>query len=177
MSDSVRPHRQQPTRLPRPWDSPGKNTGVSFISFSNAWKWKVKVKSLSRVRLLATPWTAAHQAPQSWDFPDKSTGVGCHCLLPWSIIGKHKFLNLPEEEGVSKTCRVIYEKSQILLCVLICLEMHLRLTLLLYVKSCQHPVVSCILGTWIPESLAKLMSPSECSKHVCQTWSQCNKFQ
>ena len=32
------------------------------ISFSNAWKWKVKVKSLSRVWLLATPWTAAHQA-------------------------------------------------------------------------------------------------------------------
>ena len=31
------------------------------ISFSNAWKWKVKVKSLSHVRLLATPWTAAHQ--------------------------------------------------------------------------------------------------------------------
>ena len=30
MSDSVRPHRQQPTRLPRPWDSPGENTGVSF---------------------------------------------------------------------------------------------------------------------------------------------------
>ena len=28
MSDSVQPHRQQPTRLPRPWDSPGKNTGV-----------------------------------------------------------------------------------------------------------------------------------------------------
>ena len=35
------------------------------ISFSNAWKWKVKVKSLSHVRLLATPWTAAHQAPLS----------------------------------------------------------------------------------------------------------------
>ena len=51
------------------------------ISFSNAWKWKVKVKSLSRVRLLATPWTAAHQAPLSMDFPGKSTGVGCHCLL------------------------------------------------------------------------------------------------
>ena len=29
MSDSVQPHRRQPTRLPRPWDSPGKNTGVS----------------------------------------------------------------------------------------------------------------------------------------------------
>ena len=35
------------------------------ISFSNAWKWKVKVKLLSRVQLLATPWTAAYQAPPS----------------------------------------------------------------------------------------------------------------
>ena len=35
------------------------------ISFSNAWKWKVKVKSLSHVWLLATPWTTAHQAPPS----------------------------------------------------------------------------------------------------------------
>ena len=38
------------------------------ISFSNAWKWKVKVKSLSRVRLCATPWTAAYQAPPSLGF-------------------------------------------------------------------------------------------------------------
>ena len=38
------------------------------ISFSNAWKWKVKVKSLSSVRLLATPWMAAHQAPPSMGF-------------------------------------------------------------------------------------------------------------
>ena len=38
------------------------------ISFSNAWKWKVKVKSLSRVRLFATPWTAAYQAPPSMGF-------------------------------------------------------------------------------------------------------------
>ena len=34
------------------------------ISFSNAWKWKVKVKALSHVRLLATPWIAAHQATE-----------------------------------------------------------------------------------------------------------------
>ena len=45
------------------------------ISFSNAGKRKVKVKFLSRVRLLATPWTAAHQALRPWDFPGKSTGV------------------------------------------------------------------------------------------------------
>ena len=38
------------------------------ISFSNAWKWKVKVKSLSRVWLLATPWTAAYQAPPPMGF-------------------------------------------------------------------------------------------------------------
>ena len=52
------------------------------ISFSNAWKGKVKVKSFSCVRLFATPWSAAYQAPlRPWDFPGKITGVGCHCLL------------------------------------------------------------------------------------------------
>ena len=38
------------------------------ISFSNAWKWKVKVKSLSHVWLFTTPWTAAYQAPLSMGF-------------------------------------------------------------------------------------------------------------
>ena len=38
------------------------------ISFSSAWKWKVKVKSLSRVRLFTTPWTAAHQSSPSMGF-------------------------------------------------------------------------------------------------------------
>ena len=42
------------------------------ISFSNAWKWKVKVKSLSRVRPSATPWTAAHQAPAPMGFSSMS---------------------------------------------------------------------------------------------------------
>ena len=79
VSDSVRPHSRQPTRLPRPWDSPGKNTGVGCRFLLQCMK--VKVKSLSRVQLLATPWTAAYQAPLSMDFPGKSTGVGCHCLL------------------------------------------------------------------------------------------------
>ena len=57
------------------------------ISFSNAWKWKVKVKSLSRSWLLATPLTAAYQAPLSMDFPGKSTGVECHCLLRTKAVG------------------------------------------------------------------------------------------
>ena len=67
VSDSVRPHGLQPTRLLHPWDSPGKNTGVG-CHFLLQWKWKVKVKSLRRVRLLATPWTAAYQAPPSMGF-------------------------------------------------------------------------------------------------------------
>ena len=47
------------------------------ISFSNAWKWKVKVKSLSRVRLLATPWIAAYQAlpPMGFSRQDYWSGV------------------------------------------------------------------------------------------------------
>ena len=45
------------------------------ISFSNAGKWKVKVKSLSRVWLLATPWTAAYQAPPSLGFSRQEWGA------------------------------------------------------------------------------------------------------
>ena len=68
MSDSVRPHRRQPTRLPCPWDSPGKNTRVDCHFLLQCMKGKVKVKLLSRVRLLDTPWTAAYQAPLSLGF-------------------------------------------------------------------------------------------------------------
>ena len=68
MSDSVRPHRQQPMRLPRPWDSLGKNTGVGCHFLLQCKKVKSKVKSLSRVRPSATPWTAAFQAPPSMGF-------------------------------------------------------------------------------------------------------------
>ena len=49
--------------------------------FSNARKWKVKVNSVGRLQLLATPWTTAYQAPPSMGFSSKGTGVGCHCLL------------------------------------------------------------------------------------------------
>ena len=48
MSDSVRPHRQQPTRLPRPWDSPAKNTGVGCHFLLQC----MKVKSESEVAQL-----------------------------------------------------------------------------------------------------------------------------
>ena len=68
MSNSVQPHRQQPTRLPRPWDSPGKNTGVGCHFLLQCMKVKMKGMSLSSVRLFVTPWTAAYQAPPSVGF-------------------------------------------------------------------------------------------------------------
>ena len=46
------------------------------ISFSNAWKWKMKVKSLSRVQLLVTSWTAAYQAPPSMGFSSQEYWSG-----------------------------------------------------------------------------------------------------
>ena len=52
------------------------------ISFSNAWKWKVKVKLLSRVRLFATPWTAAHQAPPSTGFSRREYWSGAPSPSP-----------------------------------------------------------------------------------------------
>ena len=65
MSDSVQPHKRQPTSLPIPGILQARTLEWVAISFSSAWKWKVKVKSLSHVQLLATPWTAAYQAPLS----------------------------------------------------------------------------------------------------------------
>ena len=68
MSDSVQPHRQQPTRLPHPWDSPGKNTGVGCHFLLQY----MKVESESEVGqsclTLSNPWTAVHQAPLSMGF-------------------------------------------------------------------------------------------------------------
>ena len=81
MSDSVRPHRRQPTRLPSLGFSRQQYwSGLPFSSpmhESEKWKWCRSVESdslrphgLQPTRLLRT-----------WDFPGKSTGVGCHCLL------------------------------------------------------------------------------------------------
>ena len=60
------PRDGSPPGSPRPWDSPGKNTGVGCHFLLQCVK--MKVKSLSCVRLLATPWTAAYQAPPSTGF-------------------------------------------------------------------------------------------------------------
>ena len=60
------------------------------IYFSNAWKWKVKVKSLSRVWLLATSWIAAHQAPPSMGFSrqEYQSGLPLPSPLHAAVCGK-----------------------------------------------------------------------------------------
>ena len=95
MSDSVRPCRQQPTRLPHPWDSPGKNTGVGCHFLLQC----MKVKSESEVAQScltssnpmdgSLPGSSIHGI-----FQAKVLGVGCHCLLrtiSWSLL---KFMSI-----------------------------------------------------------------------------------
>ena len=56
------------------------------ISFSNAWKWEVKGKLLSRVRLLATPWTTAYQAPPSMGFSRQEYWSGVPLPSPLYLV-------------------------------------------------------------------------------------------
>ena len=73
VSDSVRPHRRQPTRLPSPWDSPGKNTGVGYHFLLQC----MKVKSESEVT----------QSCQTFSDPmDSVHGIFQARVLEWAAI-------------------------------------------------------------------------------------------
>ena len=65
VSDSVRPHKRQPTRLPHPWDSPGKNTAVGCHFLLQCMKVKSESEVAQSCLTLVTPWAAAYQAPPS----------------------------------------------------------------------------------------------------------------
>ena len=73
------------------------------ISFSNAWKWKVKVKSLSRVQLLATVWTTAYQAPPSMGFSRQEYWSGMPLPSPEGD-GKVFILTLKPHPITAGTC-------------------------------------------------------------------------
>ena len=64
----MRPHRWQPTRFPRPWDSPGKNTGVGCHFLLQCTKVKSESEVAQSCPNCTTPWTAAYQAPLSMGF-------------------------------------------------------------------------------------------------------------
>ena len=95
VSNSVPPQRRQPNRLPRPWDSPGKNTGVachflfqeifltqgSNLCLLHLLCWRACLVTQSCLTLCdpmdcSQPGSSAHG-----DSPGKNTGVGCHALL------------------------------------------------------------------------------------------------
>ena len=79
MSDSVRPHRWQPTRLPRPWDSPGKNTGVGCHFLLQC----MKVKRESEVARLCS----TLRGPVDYSLPGFSVhGIFQARVLEWGAI-------------------------------------------------------------------------------------------
>ena len=81
VSDSVRPHRRQPIRLPRPWDSPGKNTGVGCHFLLQCMKVKSESEVTQSFPTLSDPWTAAYQAPPSTGFSRQEYWSGVPRLL------------------------------------------------------------------------------------------------
>ena len=84
----MRPHRRQPSRLPHPWDSPGKNTGVGCHFLLQC----MKVKSESEVAQSGLTSRPHGLQPtrllRPWDFPGKSTGVGC---IAFSAVGMSSY--------------------------------------------------------------------------------------
>ena len=91
VSDPMQPIDGSPPDSPVPGILKARTLEWVAISFSSAWNWKVKVKSLSRVRLLATPWAAAYQAPPSMGFSRQEywSGVSLPSPIkkaePWRI--------------------------------------------------------------------------------------------
>ena len=81
MSDSVRPHGLQCTRLPRPWDSPGKNTGVGCHFLLQCMKVKSESEVAQSCLTLRPHGLQSTRLLHPWDFPGNSTGVGCKLLL------------------------------------------------------------------------------------------------
>ena len=86
MSNSVRPHRREPTRLPRPWDSPGKNTGVGCHFLLQC----MKVKSESEV----TQSCPTLSDPMDCSPPGSSVyGIFHSRVLEWGAIVCHVYSN------------------------------------------------------------------------------------
>ena len=110
MSNSVRPHRRQPTRLPRPWDSPGKNTGVSCHFLLQCMEVKSERKLLSHVRPSATPWTATHQAPPSMGFSRQEYWSGVP--LPSPIVVYTDYQSLRKTLLTSAQCLMVIRVNE-----------------------------------------------------------------
>ena len=126
MSNSVRPHRLQPTRLPGPWDSPGKNTGVGCHFLLQCMK--VKVKSLSCVWLLATPWTPAYQAPPSMGFSRQEYWSGSPLHSPHPYMTTGKTIALTRRTFVGKVMPLLFKMLSMLIIAFLPRSKHLLIS-------------------------------------------------
>ena len=87
------------------------------ISFSNAWKWKVKVKSLSRVQLFMTPWIAAYQAPPSMGFPRQEYWSGVPFPSPGDLLDPGIEPTFPALAGRFFTAEILGKPKYMCVCV------------------------------------------------------------
>ena len=100
MSDSVQPHRRQPTRLPRPWDSPGKNTGVGCHFLLQCLKVKSESEVAQVVYLKVTQSCPTPSDPMDCSLPGSSVhGIFQARVLEWGAIAfseKHPWQHIKE---------------------------------------------------------------------------------
>ena len=133
MSDSVRSHRWQPTRLPHPWDSPGKNTGVGCHFLLQCMKVKIE-SEISLVRFLATPWTAAYQAPPSMEFSRQEHWSGVPlpspCMYSDAAFSIHPTLSHPHCVHKPILCIFVSIKSKVSQKNKYSILMHIYITLI-----------------------------------------------
>ena len=120
MSNSLQPHRRQPTRLHRPWDSLGKNTGVGCHFLLQCMKVKSESEVTSHIRLFSTPWTAAYHAPLSMGFSRQEYWSGVPLPSPprfgvgpkskdWYFYKKEKGLRATKRK---RQCAVMHLQSK-----------------------------------------------------------------
>ena len=113
MSDSVRPHRRQPTRLPHPWDSPGKNTGVGCHFLLQC----IKVKSESEV----TQSCRTLSNPMDCSLPGSSVhGILQARVLEWGAIAFSKVFSLSGSIIKSGLGISVYPSYRCFLCIHFC---------------------------------------------------------
>ena len=90
MSDSVRPHRRQPTRLPRPWDSPGKNTGVGCHFLLQCIKEKSESEVTQSCPTLSDPMDYSPLGPPSLGFSRQEYWSGVPLPSPMLELIRHQ---------------------------------------------------------------------------------------
>ena len=127
------------------------------ISFSNARKWKVKVKSLSCVRLLATPWIAAYQASPSLGFSKQKYWSGVPLPSPPALVGTFFTTELPWKPSffITRICWV-FVKYIVLWKCLAWTQGTVSMCMCIYLLSYLFIVVSCCKKFMVASNLCEV---------------------